>query len=132
MPKPIKTLFDIVNYQSGDSWNGTHDRSIRVVFNSLQDIEVGNEYSGHSVKGSFTYEELAGQIAGARNARYFSDFCYEVQQNIPFAKVVRDAGSSWYFNDVTLAATQQEIDTVCRQGTVAPVTVHRKPLKLKV
>ncbi|TAL30439.1 MAG: hypothetical protein EPN97_12495 [Alphaproteobacteria bacterium] len=123
-------LYDIVDKISGDSWNGTHDRSIHVTYVDADHITVENEYNGSGPRGVFTLIEIVDAIENEdfRKARYFSDFCYELGQHVPNARVV-ESEHKWYYSGVLLPATPKMVDREMAAGAGDNVTAL-KPLTL--
>lgn len=52
-------LAALLNYSSGDSWNGSHFLNIDVVADASGIVTVYNMNVGHNVSNSFTQQELA-------------------------------------------------------------------------
>lgn len=121
-----RTLKEVLDYRSGDSWNGTHDRCVDVSVQEDGSIVVDNNYSNHHVTKSFTAEQICDQLGEAREARYYRDFCYEAGRKIPgFFAVTDDQGSA---TDVT---NPSMIETDVKRGVKNNLTVNR-PLQLKL
>ena len=141
MTEKKSKLFEIVDKISGDSWNGTHDRSIHVTYNDRDHITVENEYNGSGPKGTFTLAYITDEMDNLKSARYFSDFCQEVARAVPGAQAMQDE-RGWYATGATgLAATPKSIDAEIAAGardnvtTLKPLTLGQAPkpftLKLK-
>ncbi len=84
------TLFEILDFETGDSWNGTHGRNIRLGF-SKTGIDVTSQNAMHrseSKIASFSPEEMHHQIKAARKARYFKDFCEELMESVEAEAVI--------------------------------------------
>jgi hypothetical protein len=124
-------LFKIVDLTSGSSWDGTHDRSIHVTYVDDNNITVQNEYCGSGPKDVFTLIQIADELADEHfhEARYFSDFCYEIGQNVPGAQTVKSSESQWYYSGVLLPATPMIVDREMKAGAGDNVAAF-KPLTL--
>jgi hypothetical protein len=123
-------LYEIVDKMSGDSWNGTHDRNIRVTYVDNDHITVENEYNGSGPKGVFTLIEIVDEMEDEnfRKARYFSDFCCALGRNVPGACVV-ESENKWYYSGVLLPATPRIVNREMAAGAGDNVTAL-KPLAL--
>ena len=125
-----RTLKDVIDYTSGSSWDGTHDRSIEVSYTSADNIIVDNVYQSHHVAGRFTLGQIFDQMAEARSGRYFSDFCYEAGRKIPgIVPCQDDKGQTTGFN---LLATPDMIEAEVKGGVQSRVTILSLRLKPKM
>lgn len=122
-------LKELIDYTSGDSWNGTHDRTINVTFTDSEHVTVANEYNDHGPSNIFTLAHITDELDNIRDARYFSDFCFELARVVPGAQAIKDE-RGWYAQGVVgLAATPKAIDREIAAGTRENV-VPLKPLSL--
>lgn len=122
------TLFEIVNQMSGDSWNGTHDRSVDVTYHDDNRITVDNNYSSHHIQKDFTLAQIIDALDGLREARYFSEFCQSFASAMPGAKaIMEDRG--WYATGLEIPATSTVVDREMAAGAGANVAAF-KPLTL--
>jgi hypothetical protein len=124
-------LTQILDYETGDSWNGTHGRNISV---KAQDdrIEVISENAMHEREQravTFTFEEIIEQFEEARQARYFRDFCYAAAKSIARVRGVTDSRGETI--DLIFPALPAEIDADIQAGTQQTLTVSRKLIRLK-
>ena len=121
-----QTLKEVLDYGSGDSWNGTHDRWVDVSVREDGSIVVDNNYNNHHVAESFTVEQICDQLGEAREARYYLAFCYEAGKKIPgFFAVTDDRGSA---TDIT---NPLMIEADVKRGVKNNLTVNR-PLRFKM
>ena len=133
MTEEKSPLFKLVDKTSGDSWNGTHDRSINVTYVDRDHITVQNEYNGHGPQGTFTLAYITDEIDNLREARYFSDFCRELARAVPGAQAI-EGEQKWYATGVVgLAATPNVVDKEIAAGAgdkltaLKPLTLGAKP-----
>lgn len=71
------SLFNIVDYESGDSWNGTHGRSIHceLTEDGMVEVQSHNCMSADDVRRvRFTPQQIEAQIKGLSTAKYSRDF----------------------------------------------------------
>lgn len=71
------SLYDLVNYESGDSWNGTHGRSIHCALtdNGMIEVQSHNDMSVGDVRRvCFTPQQIEEQLKTLSTARYARDF----------------------------------------------------------
>jgi hypothetical protein len=130
------TLYEIVDKMSGNSGDGTHDRSIHVTYVDADHITVENEYNGSGPKGVFTLIEIADAMESEnlRKARYFSDFCSELGRQVPHAQAI-ESENKWYYSGVLLPATPKIVDREMAAGAgdnviaLKPLTLGLKPEK---
>jgi hypothetical protein len=123
------TLFDVVNYMSGDSWNGTHDRSIEISYQDENHVLVENVYCSSRYGGTFTLRQLGTEQEKLRSARYYRDFCYEAERTIPKATGLRDSRGS--IVDVELPETARMIEEAIAEGAGHSLAAL-KPLRFKL
>lgn len=109
-----------MDYTTGDSWNGTHDRSIEITYQDDDHILVENTHSDHGVGNSFAFQDISRQLNGLKGASYFNDFCYQASLKIPHFRAVRDAYGS--INGLEIPATPAIIDAEIAGGVQNTVT----------
>jgi hypothetical protein len=76
----VWTLKQILDHETGDSWNGTHYRNLSVQFNAKSQIVTvvsENEmHPGEIVKADFGLDDVKAQVKSGElsDARYFGAF----------------------------------------------------------
>lgn len=71
------SLYEILNHETGDSWNGTHGHHIGVTFDSASHrltVRSTNDMNAEFMEATFTADEVKAQIFMAARARYFREF----------------------------------------------------------
>lgn len=88
-----RTLKDLLDYESGDSWNGTHFREISVAFNAASQtvtVTSTNEmYSHEKFSVDVPFDDVKKQVNSGelKDARYFGSFATAAQRVLPGLEV---------------------------------------------
>lgn len=74
-------LAAVLNHQSGDSWNGTHDRSIEVSAKG-DTVTVKNTFMGSAQTETFSKDELKtlGAEEVVKFTRYYEDYTWALER----------------------------------------------------
>ena len=80
------TLYDILDHETGDSWNGTHGHTISVRFIVAENrfcVCSSNDCCAEFKEADFTAAEIREQLFVAAHAKYFDAFCDIMNRDHP-------------------------------------------------
>jgi hypothetical protein len=121
-------LYDILDYETGDSWNGTHGRIITIEAEGNKFVVVSENalHEHEKRRATFTLDEIREQWEGAKDARYYQDFCAEAVGRIP--GVMGIPGHHGAVSDIYFPA---DIPPLVSAGLSTEVSLPRRTIRLK-